>query len=264
VDEIIVQQIHEKLAETKEAERIAIPLAVESGSRAWGFPSPDSDYDCRFVYVRNLEDQLSLFSKRDVIELPLTPVFDVNGWELAKAIKLLLKGNAVILEWLQSPIFYLRNEVFCLEMIELAEVICQRDALARHYLHLLLQVRMQHFGTSKDVLLKKIFYVLRPAMVLRYMRLNSTRRIVPMNFQELCRGSELPVSLEGKLQHLLERKSKTKELGMEPADSDLLDFVNTEAILAETWIGKAEPLGIEQKAMAEDTYRRLLKTYAPV
>lgn len=84
-----------------------------------------------------------------------------------------------------------------------------------------------------------------------------------MNFQELCQGSELPILLEDKLRHLLERKSKTRELGMEPADTDLLDFVNTEAILAETWISKAEALGAEQKAVAEDTYLRLQKTYAP-
>jgi hypothetical protein len=81
-----------------------MPLAIESGSRAWGFPSPDSDYDCRFIFVRPIEDYLSPWQRRDVIETPLEGDFDVNGWELGKAIRLLAKGNAVIIEWLMSPI----------------------------------------------------------------------------------------------------------------------------------------------------------------
>jgi uncharacterized protein len=263
VDEYSVQQIRQRLDEVRETERVAIPLAVESGSRAWGFPSPDSDYDCRFVYVRRLDDQIGLFPKRDVIELPLTPVFDVNGWELSKAIKLLVKGNAVILEWLQSPISYLRNEAFCSEMAGLAELVCQRDVLASHYLHLLIQVRKQHFDASSSVLFKKVFYILRPAMVLRYMRLNSNQRVVPMNFQELCRGSELPKMLQAKITGLLERKSKIKELGMEPVDSSLLEFASAEAALAETWIPETKPPNVERMAIAEAAYLRMLKTYSP-
>jgi len=80
---------------------VAIPWAIESGSRAWGFPSPDSDYDCRFIFVRSASDYLSLWPKRDVIETPLDEIFDVNGWDLIKAVRLLVQGNAVVAEWLQ-------------------------------------------------------------------------------------------------------------------------------------------------------------------
>ncbi|MFE3443732.1 DNA polymerase beta superfamily protein [Nocardia sp. NPDC059180] len=81
-------------------------LAIESGSRAWGFPSPDSDYDCRFLYVASLDTYLSPWRTRDVIETPLVGLLDVNGWDLGKALRLLVKGNAVLIEWLQSPIVY--------------------------------------------------------------------------------------------------------------------------------------------------------------
>ena len=85
---------------------VRILLAVESGSRAWGFPSPDSDFDCRFIYVRRSGEYLSLFPPRDVIEFPPDPLLDVNGWDLGKALRLLLKGNAVVIEWLTSPYIY--------------------------------------------------------------------------------------------------------------------------------------------------------------
>jgi predicted nucleotidyltransferase len=79
-------------------EQVAIPLAIESGSRAWGFASPDSDYDCRFLYLRRRRDYLALWPPRDVIETPLDGLLDVNGWDVAKALRLILKGNAVVIE----------------------------------------------------------------------------------------------------------------------------------------------------------------------
>src|SRR6187399_351008 len=102
-DPVVVAEIDARLAAVERDEQVRIPIAIESGSRAWGFPSPDSDYDCRFVYVRRPDAYLSPWVPRDVIETPLVGDLDVNGWDLGKALKLMLKGNAVILEWLRSP-----------------------------------------------------------------------------------------------------------------------------------------------------------------
>jgi len=93
-----VAEIEARLAAIRRDEGVMIPLAIESGSRAWWFSSPDSDYDCRFLFIRSLDNYLSLFARRDVIETPLEGELDVNGWDVAKAIKLLLKGNAVVIE----------------------------------------------------------------------------------------------------------------------------------------------------------------------
>ena len=99
-DPSVVAGIDAKLREVEANHGVRILLAIESGSRGWGFASPDSDYDCRFIFVRPRDDYLTLFPKRDVIEYPPDGLYDGNGWDLPKALKLLLKGNAVIIEWL--------------------------------------------------------------------------------------------------------------------------------------------------------------------
>ena len=100
------QEIKNKLNEIEKKERVNIIYAIESGSRAWGFESVDSDYDVRFIYVRRKEDYLCLDEKSDVIELPIDEVFDISGWDLKKALKLLYKSNPSLLEWFASPIIY--------------------------------------------------------------------------------------------------------------------------------------------------------------
>ena len=104
------EQIYNKLREIEKTENVRILLAVESGSRAWGFASPDSDYDVRFIYVRPKDDYLRLDPVRDVIELPLDEVFDINGWDLQKTLRLLYRSNPTLFEWFSSPIVYLETE----------------------------------------------------------------------------------------------------------------------------------------------------------
>ena len=98
--------IQEKLREIEGREDCRILLAVESGSRAWGFASPDSDYDVRFIYVRPRESYLRLNRLRDVIELPADDVLDINGWDLDKTLRLLYKSNPTVFEWFSSPLVY--------------------------------------------------------------------------------------------------------------------------------------------------------------
>lgn len=100
------ERILAKLKEIEEQENIRILHCVESGSRAWGFASPDSDYDVRFIYVRPREFYLRLDKTRDVIEWQLDDTWDINGWDLSKALTLLHKSNATLFEWNLSPIVY--------------------------------------------------------------------------------------------------------------------------------------------------------------
>lgn len=94
------------LARIERQHGVRILLAVESGSRAWGFPSPDSDYDVRFLYVHPADWYLALDPRRDVIEQPISKDLDINGWDLRKALHLLCRSNATLGEWLVSPIVY--------------------------------------------------------------------------------------------------------------------------------------------------------------
>jgi uncharacterized protein len=258
VDPSIVAEIQKRLDHTIASEGVNIPLAIESGSRAWGFPSPDSDYDCRFVYVRRKQDYMAMFQKRDVIELPLTPIFDVNGWDLQKAIKLMLKGNAVILEWLQSPINYRRDQEFCRSLLELATRIVDRSAIVSHYLHLLEGTLSRHFNTSDKPSVKKLFYVLRPAMALRQMRLQENLSYPEMNMQEMMLKCNLPEVLQNSIDRLLAKKAVTRELGNVSAPLEILDFVMNELRLAQATLRPKKRLSPETKNFAEETFLKLV------
>ena len=117
-------------------EDVRMLMVVESGSRAWGFPSPDSDYDVRFVYVRKREWYLSLQAGRDVIERPIVDEIDLNGWDIAKTLGLLLKSNAIVSEWLSSPIRYMPDDPVMAKVAGLANEVLDSRALAHHYARL--------------------------------------------------------------------------------------------------------------------------------
>jgi predicted nucleotidyltransferase len=108
--------ILQKLTELEQSENIKILYACESGSRAWGFASPDSDFDVRFIYARNVNHYLSIADMPDVVGLPVDEVLDIGGWDLKKALKLFLKSNGPLYEWLQSPIVYRQDNTFADEM----------------------------------------------------------------------------------------------------------------------------------------------------
>lgn len=108
----MISKIKDTLSEIEKQENITILLAIESGSRAWGFASPDSDYDVRFIYVRPMEDYLRLNEPRDIIEWQLDDVLDINGWDLKKALIQFRRGNATLFEWSNSPVIYKRTDAW--------------------------------------------------------------------------------------------------------------------------------------------------------
>src|SRR5580658_2813966 len=112
----MLETIKEKLLELEKNNHIRILYACESGSRAWGFPSPDSDFDVRFIYARTMDDYLNIHEIKDVIDLPVNEVLDIGGWDIRKALKLFLKSNGPLYEWLQSPIIYRGNSSFADEL----------------------------------------------------------------------------------------------------------------------------------------------------
>jgi uncharacterized protein len=233
-DPAVVAEIDQRLTAMRDRERIDIVLAIESGSRAWGFPSPDSDYDCRFIYVRRLDDYLGLFRRRDVIEIAVDRVLDIGGWDLAKALPLLVKGNAVVVEWLMSPFVYAGNETFRAECLDFARQVLRPAAVARHYLHLGERQRRTYFADLRAIPLKKIFYALRPAVALRWMRLHAGEPVAPMHFPTLVRESDLPPDVRAIIDDLLVRKATTRELGTGPLPAPVGELIDQEFELART------------------------------
>lgn len=249
-------EVDARLAEIVRTQRVAIGLAVESGSRAWGFPSPDSDYDCRFLFVRPAEDYLSPWPKRDVIETPLVDDIDLNGWELGKALKLLLNGNAVVIEWLMSPIVYDGDDRFRDEFTAFAFRWSSRAGVMRHYLHLGERQRRTYFADGKDVQIKKLFYALRPAAALRWLRLHSDRAVAPMHFMTLMEQSDPPADVLAIARELIRLKSRTRELGSGPLPPEIEAFVEGEFAAARAMLPDPMPRpSAEAKAAAETLFR---------
>lgn len=241
MDPQIVSEIREKLKALELREEISIPLAIESGSRAWGFPSPDSDYDCRFIYIRKIESTFTLFPPRDVIEEPLTPVFDINGWDLSKALRLMHSGNAVVIEWLTSVFAYQVNEEFRDAAIDLANEVCDRGLIGKHYFHLAkAQVqRLNYF--EGEVSIKKTLYALRPLAALMWLTANPDKAFPPMNFNELRQAIELPKTVSSKIDELLAQKAERSELGAEKIDPDLSGFMLALFESFEPWAAANQP-----------------------
>ncbi len=253
----MVAGLDRRLAALRDSEHIRILLAIESGSRAWGFPSPDSDYDCRFIYARRRDDYLSLFPRRDVIELPLEGCYDVGGWDLVKVLRLLIKGNAVVVEWLTSPYVYAGEPVFRDECLALARRVLRPGAVARHYLHLGERQRRTYFADTRAIAFKKIFYALRPAVALRWMRLHPGHAVVPMHFPTLVADSGLPEDVKAIVADLLARKAATRELGAGPLPPPIGALIDGEFHIASTlWHGHARGLDPDAKEAADAVFRR--------
>ena len=256
-DPAVVAAIDGKLSALGEIEQVDVLFLVESGSRAWGFPSPDSDYDCRFIYVRRPDDYLALFAPRDVIELPIDAIFDVNGWDFAKALRLLIKGNAGVIEWLTSPFVYTGDAAFRDETLALARRTVRPPAVARHYLHLGERQRRTYFADAHAIPLKKIFYALRPALALRWLRLHPGESVAPMHFPTLIAQSDLPPDVAVIVEDMLARKAVTSELGTGPLPVPIGRLVDEEfAIAREMWLDEAWRPDAATLAAADALFRR--------
>ncbi|WP_346893634.1 nucleotidyltransferase domain-containing protein [uncultured Roseibium sp.] len=262
MDDTIVAEIRSRLKSLEAQERITIPLAIESGSRAWGFPSPDSDYDCRFVYVRPLAETFTLFPRRDVIEEPLTEIFDINGWELSKALRLMLAGNAVIVEWLRSTFAYQENGEFREAALQLAEKVCDRRLIGKHYYHLA-QNQMKRFITpGEPVALKKVLYVLRPLMAILWLEANPDAAVAPMDFHELRASADVPEHVSEKMDELLRLKAQTGEIGTDLLDPSLADFLFSTFQRLEPW-SSAAPSVSDREPIVDEFWRYWSRELAP-
>ena len=162
----MIELIEQKLAEIEKRENIKILHCVESGSRAWGFASPDSDYDVRFIYARPLEYYLRLEKTRDVIEWQLDETLDINGWDIQKALRLLHNSNPTLFEWNSSPIVYLTTDKWKIVSGVIERYFKSKSGL-HHYLHTA-KDNYREYLKGDTVRLKKYFYVLRPLFACKW------------------------------------------------------------------------------------------------
>ena len=219
-------EIVRQLKALEATEGITVLYACESGSRAWGFASADSDYDVRFIYVRPPEWYLSIRERKDTIERPLTNWVDLAGWDLIKALRLFQKSNPPLMEWLFSPTVYVERGGTAAALRRLADAHYSPTAAAYHYLHMA-RGNYRDYLQGETVRLKKYLYVLRP--LLAVMWLEAGRGRMPVQFETLFR--ELPLDKELRLEiynKLILPKWRGGELGKGPALPLVSRFIQIE------------------------------------
>lgn len=204
------QSILHELKEIEEKENVKIIYAAESGSRAWGFASVDSDYDVRFIYVRKPSYYLELEKTKDVIEWKLDDTLDINGWDLKKALKLLYTSNPTLFEWSNSPIVYKTTDFYEELRTKIYKYFSCKSGLY-HYLNTAKSNYREYLKTD-FVKAKKYFYVLRPILACRWIMEN--KNPPPMLFSELVKAQleEEMVPVVDKLLHLKINSKEVKEI----------------------------------------------------
>lgn len=225
--------IQEKLREIERREECRILLAVESGSRAWGFASPDSDYDVRFIYVRPEKAYLRLDRTRDVIEVPINDELDINGWDIDKTLRLLHKSNPTVFEWFSSPIIY-QTSAFADQFRPIMQKYFSSKAGLWHYLHMA-EGNYRDYLRGEMVRAKKYFYVLRPILACKWILEKGTPP--PMLFTDLVK-SELPDDLSETVYQLLNLKMNSPEIKEIPRIDQLNRYLDTGIVSVKEQIEK--------------------------
>ncbi|MGV3527229.1 MAG: DNA polymerase beta superfamily protein [Candidatus Sericytochromatia bacterium] len=219
--------ILKRLAQAEAQHGVRVLLAIESGSRAWGFASPNSDYDVRFIYVHPPAwyQAVDLEERRDVIEYPIVDEIDINGWDVRKALRLYWKSNPGFVEWIQSPITYVDRGAFRSSALRLLPEIYAPERGIYHYLSM---ARKNYRGYLREsvVPLKKYFYVLRPLLAARWIA--QTGMAAPVAFAELLSLLQGQPELLAEIDKLLEQKSQTPEMGRCQAVPILNRFIESE------------------------------------
>jgi predicted nucleotidyltransferase len=221
----INQKILSLLSEIAKEENVYIFYACESGSRAWGFPSTDSDYDVRFLYLRPFSWYLTIEEGRDVIERPINDLIDLSGWDFKKALKLFRKSNPPLLEWLRSGIIYVEKSSLAEKLRALIPEFYSPVACLYHYLHMA-QGNFRDYLRGDRVWTKKYFYIIRP--ILACLWIEREQGPVPMEFETLVERIVESNELRKEINELLKRKREGEELSWGPPIPIINEFIEGE------------------------------------
>jgi len=215
-------QIQTELKNLENQLNIKILYAVESGSRAWGFASTDSDWDVRFIYIHQKDWYLSIDDKKDSVEIMLPNDLDLSGWEMRKALKLFRKSNPPLMEWLNSPIIYHEEKAVVEQFRGLMAEYFNPNSCLHHYLHMA-EGNFREYLQRDLVRTKKYFYVIRPVLACQWIERTDT--MAPTEFQKLFEAEIEDGALKTEIEKLLARKRSGDELGEEPKIQILNDFL---------------------------------------
>lgn len=239
--------------------KVRIILAIESGSRAWGFPSKDSDYDVRYIYAHSCTDYLSVRSPRDVIETDIVHdealgvPFDCNGWDIRKVLCLAIKSNPVLYEWLQSPVTYMVDEPVVSKLRLFMQETVNLGTCKSHYYNLANNA-WAHIQETKDgVKIKRYCYALRPALALQWMYSKNT--VPPMDMHSLVAAIG-HASLIDEIGSLIAIKASAEENDLIPRNPIFDSFI--EQTLREKPRNIKEPVDPLYFEKADELFRSII------
>jgi uncharacterized protein len=212
-------RIKQKLKEVEQHHLVHILYACESGSRAWGFPSPNSDYDVRFIYVHPFNKYLSIDEPLSHLSLPIDDELDLHGWDLKKSLQLIRKSNTTPFEWLQSPIIYQQNAPIARSLWQLCPDFFNGRGNIFHYLGIAKSALQSLDG--EQIGIKKLFYVLRPLLCAKWCL--EKQQIAPMTIAPLL--TLIPSDLKNKIEQLITYKATVVESSPIVIDSAILSFI---------------------------------------
>ncbi len=219
----MIEEIKKEIERLEIEHEIKILYAVESGSRAWGFASKDSDWDVRYVYVHKLDWYLKIDSLKDSQDKILPNDLDLSGWELKKALKLFRKSNPPLLEWLESPIVYCENGSLATKMRDLKRVYFEPKSCMHHYFNMG-RNNLVAYLDKEVVRTKKYLYVFRPFLACDWISNQGT--MPPVEFDRLIASELKDDAVKKELDYLLERKKSGEELSEEPRNEVLFGFLS--------------------------------------
>lgn len=205
--------------------QVTVLYACESGSRGWGFASPDSDYDVRFVYVNRLPWYLTIDPGRDVIEQPISNDLDISGWDLRKTLGLMRDSNPTLLEWLRSPIVYRQEQPWVDRLSALAEASFSPVRGYHHYVSMAKKNLREHLY-GETVRYKKYLYVLRPLLAAQWIR--EGRGVPPMRFAELVAATIADQAVVEDINALLHVKMRVGESATSAPWKGIQKFIEQE------------------------------------
>jgi predicted nucleotidyltransferase len=225
MDTVIKESIMNKLHDIESTHEVIIPLAIESGSRGWGFAATNADYDCRFIYVHKSKKYLSVFEEKEFIDYELDETYDIKGYDLKRALKYIIKSQATIFEWLSSNEVYIKNEPIVKTLQELVADFFNPIPVSHHYLSLARKM-LGEITASDEAKIKKYFYILRPIANLNFIQ--QYGKMPFMEYDRTLAATPPPANIIEAIQELKQRKMNMPEHDKIPTHKLLVDYFISE------------------------------------
>ena len=256
MDPNIKQTILQKLHKTEENYHVKIPLAIESGSRGWGFAATNADYDCRFLYVHQKDWYLSVLERKELIEYAVDEVFDIQGYDISRAIKYIMKPQATLYEWISSNVVYIRNEPILAKLQELAIEFFNPIPISYHYLSLAKKM-FSEINDVETAKIKKYFYILRPIANLNYIQQHG--KMPYMEYDRTLAEIDLNPEIYSAIRELKAQKMAAREHYLIPKFEPLTRYFQDELARFEICLKDMKHAKTKNYELADSIFRSIIE-----